>query len=153
MPTREYADGAVEDLAAYLETNLPACVVTQATQTGYTLPAPSVYRRAVHPSAVEQCAIEVECLSWVQEDLHNEYWFFDCEVHVVLRGSDADIITTQKRLRAYVSAIIRCIEDDPSLGSLVVDAEIEGGDFAGASQEGQLQGVGTVRVTVKRHQT
>ena len=146
---RRYASRAVEELRAFIETNFPAKLATINGEEGTTLAEPSVYRGAIHPFSTEPVSLEVESEAMRPEDLRNDYWFVDAVVHLILRGADAAIVTTQENLRRYVSALIRTIEADPSLGDKVTDAEIGETTFSGASQEGQLQGVASMRVTVK----
>ena len=151
MPTRRYASKAVEELRSWLSSNYGTYLTTINTEEGTTLSAPTIYRGAIHPFAVEPIALEVECESFRPEDVVNDYWFHDCQVHFVLRGADADVVAAQQNLRRYVSALIRALEANPTLGSTVVDAEIGETSFGGVGDE-QLLFVATTQVTVKTHE-
>lgn len=156
MPTLRHASWAVEAVAAYLEASFAAhLTVINTEEEGTAVAAPSIYRRAIHPFAHEPVALEVESVGGRPEDELNDYYFHDVDVHVVLRGKDANVEQTQKDLRRYLSAIIRAIgrrNGDPTLGSRVVEAEIGDYSIAGASEEGRLQAVLTQRLTVKVHE-
>lgn len=152
MSTYRFARAAVEDLRAYLSANLGGWLTTISSEEGISpaLAAPSVYRGAVSPFGEEVLALEIECNGIHPESLHNNYWWSDCLVHLVFRAPDSAIVTTQQTMRSYLSAILRCLMADNSLGNTVVDAQIQSAQLDGASHDGKLQGVVTVLVTVKK---
>lgn len=152
---RRYADASAEDLRSFLSSNLGTFISTISSEVGWSpaLAAPSIYRAGIHPAAVEPFSVEVEAVSFAPEDLHNNYWRTECNVHLVFRALDSDIVLTQQRMRSYASAVVRCLMSDPSLGNLDVDAEIVGVTFDGATADGSLLGVVSHSVTVKRQET
>lgn len=150
MPTRQFASAAVEDLCAFLETNLPAQIVAVAALEGVAMPAVDVFRRAVHPFSTEKLAVEVECESGRAEDLVLPYWFYSCLVHVVMRGADADIIGSQQQLRRYLTPVLLTLAADPTAGNKMADAMPGEFEIATIGAEGQLLFVLSIQVTVKR---
>lgn len=152
MATRRYASAAVEALAAYLESALPTKLATVATEEEVTLTAPVAYLRGEHPREARSPIVEVAWDESRPEDLRNAYWFHNLSVNVLLRGADVDAIKIQQNLTRYLTAVIRTIQADPTLGAATdtYEAEITGAEQNGFAEDGRLTGEISISVTLKR---
>jgi len=162
MPTYRYARASVENLTAYLAANLNGYISTISTEEGWASPlaTPDVYRASKTPQPSETIAVEVDTDGFDPDDLHNNVWYVDCFVRFWMRIQDADIVTAQQQLRAYNSALVRCLMASPEIpasgsGAPDYDGQIGRTDFSALTQGegGQLYTEFITHLTVKREET
>lgn len=151
MPTFRYAQAATRDLKAVLDAGLANMIATIAAEEGSTLPAPDVIRIGIHPAPVEAYAVELMPSRWADEDIHNNFWAVDVEVHQTLRASDADVLAAQLKLISLGGALVRTIQADISASNTEVDCLVGETTLSAAGADGQLVLTSTTTVTV-RHQ-
>ncbi|MEK0431093.1 MAG: hypothetical protein RL139_897 [Gemmatimonadota bacterium] len=122
-----YVADAVERLAAHLEANLAThlrAVETDAGLSSGTLANPLAYLR--HEAPAENRVPLVEVFDDSAEPVHpagerHGLWATSCTV-MIKTASDADIAVGAVYARHYVSALLRCIRNAPTLGTTVVAA-------------------------------
>lgn len=164
MPTRRYADYAVEQLAQYMEETLPTFVAevnTDQADIDVELADMTTYARGMHPFSVELLPrMELEFQEMEPAEpagFKNEIWDVTIGLNIVVGYTDADIVAGQRDLHRYVTATIRAIQDDIQLitadGNQVIECEVLTTSSSGAvSDIGRLYGLATVLCRVQIHE-
>jgi hypothetical protein len=123
-----YSDRAVVGLAAYLRTAIPAALRNVETDLGLTAssmpdPVEVVERRS--PADNRSPLVEVFDNGGSYEDWTSRLWITDCSIAWSYAG-DGDLVAGDTLARRYVTAIIKALEADLTLGGRAVEAVMSG---------------------------
>lgn len=132
MAGERHIDQAVVNLAAYLDSNLPAKLravesAQSLTTNDLTDPVEVLAHRA--PFDNRSPLIEVFDEGWTFEQQRMNLLAVDCTVSISF-VSDANIAGAEQFMRRYMTAVIDCINDDTTLGNTVTTCILRDGSSA-----------------------
>ena len=126
MANERYIEHAVKALAEFVEANyqaaLTAIEVEQSLDADAIKP-PHAYVAAEVPDDNRSPLVEIYADGWGYADQRNGILVVDCKV-IVSFVSDCQIVAGERDLRRYVTAILKPIQENPTLAGEVIQCEI-----------------------------